>query len=701
MATKLKFIIAFLISISFLASALWYEKELRIDEHLIQKTKTAGLNYNAIYNKYKTLSAIILETVINKSDILLAFELAKKDKELSRDNLYNLLYDDYETLIKYNLKQLHFHLPNNESLLRFHRHNDYGDDLTQIRKSVEFVNNTQKPYHGFEEGRIYNGYRFVYPLFNHLNNYLGSVEISFSTLAFNEEFIKNYHSISNFFISKSIVKSKVLENELNNYSDSIFENFYIEKELLDSLRSRFGDDALLQIDPALSSDIESKILEGKPFSFFNKQMNQITTLIPIENELSKKIVGVISINSSAYYIQNKTDNFIALLMLGSSVLALFFIFVYQNHKNKIKIQKDAMTLETIFKEVDSGIGVIDIDGNFLKVNQKFAQLLGYSRGELLMLNCSHLLIKDERDKFIKALKLTKKRGLLSRMNNRYLTKKGQKVHFETSLRVLLNKEKFIIVINSIEDKLKLEELNDILDAKVKQQVRKLRVQDDIMIKQNRLAAIGEMVNSTTQIWNTPIVELRKQMKTLKTAVVALTKNQELAQAFDQNSQTLDLLEESIKDFHAFFKPEYEKTHFSVKEAIENSMLQRATHLDFHAIKFEVLGNDFQIYGYRTYFLQVMLNLINNSKDAIVSRKLNDGVIRIELLDSQLIISDNGKGIPEDIFPKIFEPYVTTKSDGTGIGLYMVKQLIKMMDARIDAKNSTSGAQFIITFSQSV
>jgi signal transduction histidine kinase len=76
-------------------------------------------------------------------------------------------------------------------------------------------------------------------------------------------------------------------------------------------------------------------------------------------------------------------------------------------------------------------------------------------------------------------------------------------------------------------------------------------------------------------------------------------------------------------------------------------------------------------------------------------------ITLERNDTNAIItiSDNGGGIPDDVLPKIFDPYFTTKhkSQGTGLGLYMSKEIIvKHLNGKIEASNNDVGAVFTIT-----
>jgi signal transduction histidine kinase len=158
------------------------------------------------------------------------------------------------------------------------------------------------------------------------------------------------------------------------------------------------------------------------------------------------------------------------------------------------------------------------------------------------------------------------------------------------------------------------------------------------------------------------------------------------------------MSKTIDDFRNFFRVDKKKKEFEVKKAIEGVIGIQSAQLNNYGIKIEVEGEDFILNAQESEFKQVVLNIINNAKDAIVEKGIKEGKIKITLKDNTISIQDNGGGIPEDIKMRIFEPYFTTKEpgDGTGIGLYMSKVIIeKNMGGKIEVSNVDGGAKFII------
>ncbi|TLP40795.1 sensor histidine kinase [Arcobacter arenosus] len=100
--------------------------------------------------------------------------------------------------------------------------------------------------------------------------------------------------------------------------------------------------------------------------------------------------------------------------------------------------------------------------------------------------------------------------------------------------------------------------------------------------------------------------------------------------------------------------------------------------------------------------QVIMNIINNSKDALHINKIQNPTIIIDVIKKEnkaiLTIEDNAGGIKEDVLPHVFEPYFTTKhqSQGTGLGLYMSFNIVKdSLKGNIYIKNTQSGAKTFI------
>ena len=142
----------------------------------------------------------------------------------------------------------------------------------------------------------------------------------------------------------------------------------------------------------------------------------------------------------------------------------------------------------------------------------------------------------------------------------------------------------------------------------------------------------------------------------------------------------------------------------IKDCIEKVIKLLAPSLEQNDIILETkfLKKDFKFLAYPNELIQVLINIINNSKDAFLINKNDKKIITIEEIELKnkyiLNIKDNAGGIPEDILEKVFDPYFTTKhkSQGTGIGLYMSHQIIvDHMKGKLKVYNIDDGCCFAI------
>jgi signal transduction histidine kinase len=162
---------------------------------------------------------------------------------------------------------------------------------------------------------------------------------------------------------------------------------------------------------------------------------------------------------------------------------------------------------------------------------------------------------------------------------------------------------------------------------------------------------------------------------------------------------------TIDDFRNFFKVEQVKMEFDLKDTIYHVIdVSKPTLSNFNINLTHYINEEesFKMFAYSNALIQVLTNIINNAKDALVENNIEHKKIDITLKhknqDIVITISDNAGGIPENIMEKIYNPYFSTKDkkSGTGLGLYMSKTIIEeYMDGHIKVENRDGGASFEI------
>ena len=156
----------------------------------------------------------------------------------------------------------------------------------------------------------------------------------------------------------------------------------------------------------------------------------------------------------------------------------------------------------------------------------------------------------------------------------------------------------------------------------------------------------------------------------------------------------DLLFQFTEYFrHLSYIPQPEKKIFSLTATLEN--LRELLSGDFQEsnITFTLTCHPKTIYmkGDENQLSQLLLNLLKNSIQAL--ERTEKGKISIHALQTERIsidIADNGPGIPPELQEKIFIPFFTTKSEGSGIGLSLCKQIIRLHGGHLTVKESSPG-----------
>lgn len=247
----------------------------------------------------------------------------------------------------------------------------------------------------------------------------------------------------------------------------------------------------------------------------------------------------------------------------------------------------------------------------------------------------------------------------------------------------------------------LHQLNSTLEERVWQEVAKNREKDVILIQQNRQAALGEILDHIAHQWKQPLAGISLMAYLLKANPSATsTEVNETADTIIEQTKNLTNI---LSDFRDFYRHDKEKSIFLIKDSVDRALSFVRPALRFGSIAAEVdVDPDLRAFGYPKQFTQVILNIVSNARDAFKDRKVEKPLLRIngfvEESMAVVTITDNAGGIDEEAMTHIFEMNFTTKeqSGGTGIGLYMSKNLIEReMGGTLVATNVPEGAQFCI------
>ncbi len=319
---------------------------LKKENYIDFKINSLKTSYNIILKSYYNVSKVLFDEVINQKEILDILELSNsKDTTIvntSREDLFKKLSPLYIRLKKMGVRQLHFHLPDNRSFLRFHKPSKYGDDLTDIRESIKLTNSQLKPHFGFEEGRIKNGFRYVFPVVTLDNKHLGSVEISLTFTEIGRKLEDLFHEKNIFLLSKKIVDEKVFKSEQSNYKISDINEFFMYEKNVNIPEYH------KKINKILKTKISEQLLNYKPIglSIESSGLSNFVGFLPLKNIKEESVGYIISYKKDNQIKQMKME-FIITLILACILITFIVVFLVllEKKNKKYAIAKEDAELE--------------------------------------------------------------------------------------------------------------------------------------------------------------------------------------------------------------------------------------------------------------------------------------------------------------------------------------------------------------------
>lgn len=245
----------------------------------------------------------------------------------------------------------------------------------------------------------------------------------------------------------------------------------------------------------------------------------------------------------------------------------------------------------------------------------------------------------------------------------------------------------------------------IFQKMVTKKTKELLQKEELMIMQSKHAAMGEMIGMIAHQWRQPLSVISMSANNIRLSLELeedLTP-QTILQHLQTVSNQVQHLSNTVDDFRNFFKPDKKMIKMNISQLIDQANRLLASSLKDNNIELVIQNNDdYKIETFGNELLQVILNLVNNAKDVLKQKQIENA--KITLVTSQtpesytISITDNGGGIPENILNKIGKQYFTTKADtGTGLGLYMSITIIEQhLKGSLKWKNTVDGACFTIS-----
>ncbi|MDD2699182.1 MAG: ABC transporter substrate-binding protein [Arcobacteraceae bacterium] len=330
-------------------------------------------------------------------------------------------------------------------------------------------------------------------------------------------------------------------------------------------------------------------------------------------------------------------------------------------------------------------------------NIKIAGNTGIDFKVSIMIRDDYPLLQSALNKAIRSINNEKINNILKKYDNVEFEKSADYTIFYTILLVvamvlllLLFKQYILNKANKnlkliVDEKTKtLKELNETLEFRIQEAIEENKSKDIILLQQSKMASMGEMIGNIAHQWRQPLSVISTSVTGLhfKIEYGLELKEKEILETMDRVNETTQFLSKTIDDFQDYLKPTNYNEEFNIKDVITKNLEMFGKSFSNNDIEIIASIEDILLLNNQNELLQVTINILNNAKDALKEFRNEDRLLFISTYKQHnfaiISIKDNAGGISQEVLPKIFDAYFTTKhkSQGTGLGLYMSYQIIK-------------------------
>jgi len=230
----------------------------------------------------------------------------------------------------------------------------------------------------------------------------------------------------------------------------------------------------------------------------------------------------------------------------------------------------------------------------------------------------------------------------------------------------------------------------------------LRAAQEELVQAGKLAALGEMATAIAHELNQPIAAAKTYIASCR-LMLKRDKLDDLDPTLKKVSDLGDRMAKVTGQLKSFARRSSDKNiEFDLRQAIKEavSLMKHQFHVENCDLKLSMPGHPVLIMGDRMRLEQVLINLFRNALDALQDTKYPLIGVKLSMEQNKATVQvwDNGPGVAEEIGKKIFEPFITTKKEGIGVGLGLSisYKIIKDMNGDFRVTNKKpQGAEFTV------
>ncbi|MFH1412610.1 MAG: ATP-binding protein [bacterium] len=686
------FVIAILVSVTLLYF-LWDNYDVRKNDLILQGQRNLQSQYLSIINSQRTIAHIYYEEAIDIPSIVnylqQAYNLDAFAKRELRNDMYKEFNPIYESLRDKDFKYLQFYLADGESFLRMHEPDKFGDNLIKDRYSIRLVNERMEYIEGFELANDYNGYRYVFPLFDN-GNYVGGVEFGFSINTLRHKLDSIFSMTYNFIIHRKLLVKKVDIGESIDYFFGAMGYDYVYERDSEEIKRVYTVPVktTAMIDWKIKDKLPELLDSHEAFSLLSKvsSLNYITYFVPI-NCVTEQHLGYLTayaIDNSIYLL--KDGLYVQYIVVFSLILIILFFVYYMNEGQRQLMDKNE-ELDNITHTIGEGLLVIKKNKHIMFFNTAAERITGFLAEEVLGKLYTRTLkfVNEETEKpshdFINEV-ISKKKIKIITSEMAMVHKNGNIMPMAVNAAPLRNKNNEVIGCIVV-----------FRDVTKEREIDKAKT-EFVSLASHQLQTPLSAVNWHTEMLLDPRVgDLNKKQKEFLHAIYEGNKRMIKLVNSLLNVSRIDMGTLAIKP---------ELTNLSkMIDSILKELLFRVDIKELEIVK--DYGKMPKIKVDPQLMRIVLQNIISNA----IKYSKEEGKIIISMTKDKkhaiIAIQDHGYGIPKEQQPKIFSKLFradnvkTRKVEGTGLGLYVAKAVIHAFGGKIWFKSEENkGTTFFIS-----
>lgn len=671
---------------------LWQNYSERRLEIISAELEAVSNQYDSTINSYRLVSRTLYDEVVNTKEVAEDLRTAKANPEQQaaiRSKLYAQFKDSYERLKAKNYKQFNLYLSDGVSFLNMYKPDDFGNPADQARPSIQAAVSSGRYQEGFEEARLFNGFRYIFPIIDN-GQVAGFLETSVSLSTFQREMSDIFPLTYRFLLKKSVVGDTVYGNDVRSYNISqLNRDYFTELETDASKRAdTLSPEMIDGLDKALKDNAKKLMDGGQRFvrEINMDGINYLVSFLPINNFSGTQSAYLDAYRQSDELYFLKNDLYVRLVFALALMLVILFL-TYYIYDSQQKLLDAGERLKHITTAMGEGLLVLNNQRQVIFFNPAAESLSGFSLEEVL----GHKY--KEKLKFVSEDGKKPNNGFIGRILKGLSEKtKGKDVFIRQKTGDLLP-----ISVSASPLKIGTQVAGCIVvfrDVTAEREVDKAKT-EFVSLASHQLKTPLSAVNWYAEmLLDGDAGELNARQKEFLKEIAG--GNQRMAKLVNSllnvsriDMGTLSITPEPV-DLSAVFDSVIEEQQFAI--SAKQLELKKSYEKDLPRVNLD--PNLIRI---------VIQNLISNA----VKYTRENGKIEVELRrqsgDVLVKVADNGYGIPKleqpEIFKKLFraDNVKSKKVEGTGLGLYVAKAVVEAFGGKIWFESvEDKGTSFYIT-----